>query len=143
MRLPMNYFDTKMTGDIMQRIDDHSRIQSYLTGSTLSTLFSMFNFVIFGIILMLYNPLIFIIFIIGSVLYFLWVKFFLKKRAELDHKSFSLNSANQSNIVQFVAGMQEIKLNACEKENRWEWERLQAKMFRLSVQGMALGQHKN
>jgi ATP-binding cassette subfamily B protein len=143
MRLPMNYFDTKMTGDIIQRIGDHSRIQNYLTGSTLSTLFSMFNFVIFGVILVWYNPLIFAIFLIGSVLYFLWVTLFLKKRAELDHKSFALNSSNQSNIVQLVTGMQEIKLNACEQEKRWEWERLQAKLFRLGVQGMALGQYQS
>lgn len=143
MRLPMNYFDTKMTGDIIQRIGDHSRIQSYLTGSTLSTLFSLVNFVIFGIVLVLYNPLIFAIFIVGSTFYFLWVKLFLKKRAELDHKSFALNAANQSNIVQLVGGMQEIKLNACEKEKRWEWERLQAKLFRLGIRGMALGQYQS
>ena len=143
MRLPMNYFDTKMTGDIIQRIGDHRRIQDYLTGSTFGTLFSIFNFVIFGIILVWYNPLIFTIFIIGSILYFLWVKLFLKKRAELDHKNFALNSANQSNIVQLVTGMQEIKLNTCETEKRWEWEHLQAQMFRLGIKGLALGQYQS
>ena len=143
MRLPMGYFDTKMTGDIIQRIGDHSRIQSFLTNSSLSILFSMFNIVIFGIILALYNLKIFSIFIIGSVLYFLWVWLFMKKRAELDHKSFAQQSANQSNIIQLITGMQEIKLNACEQQKRWEWERIQARLFRLQVKGLALGQYQD
>jgi len=143
MRLPMSYFDTKMTGDILQRIGDHSRIQSFLTGSTLSILFSMFNFIIFGVVLILYSPLIFTIFLIGSILYFGWVFLFLKKRAELDHKSFALRSSNQSNIVQLITGMQEIKLNTCEQQKRWEWEGIQAKMFRLGIKGLALGQYQS
>jgi ATP-binding cassette subfamily B protein len=89
MRLPMGYFDTKMTGDILQRIGDHSRIQSFLTNSSLSILFSLFNLVIFGIILCLYSLKIFGIFLIGSILYFLWVWLFMNKRAELDHKNFA------------------------------------------------------
>lgn len=143
MRLPMNYFDTKMTGDILQRIGDHSRIQSFLTGSTLSVLFSMFNFVIFGIILILYSPLVFAIFFVGSAIYFTWILLFLKKRAELDHKSFAIQSSNQSNIVQLITGMQEIKLNGCEQQKRWEWEAIQAKIFRLGIKGMALGQYQD
>jgi ATP-binding cassette subfamily B protein len=143
MRLPMGYFDTKMTGDILQRIGDHSRIQSFLTNSTLSVLFSMFNLIIFGIILALYNLKILSIFLIGSALYFVWVWLFLKKRAELDHKNFAQQSAHQSNVIQLVTGMQEIKLNACEQQKRWEWERIQAKLFRLRVNGMALGQYQD
>ena len=143
MRLPMGYFDTKMTGDIIQRIGDHSRIQSFLTNSSLSILFSMFNIVIFGIILALYNLKIFGIFLIGSVLYFLWVWLFMKKRAELDHKNFAQQSANQSNIIQLITGMQEIKLNACEQQKRWEWERIQARLFRLQIKGLALGQYQD
>jgi ATP-binding cassette subfamily B protein len=143
MRLPMAYFDTKMTGDILQRIGDHSRIQSFLTGSTLSILFSLFNLLIFGIILALYNLKILSIFLAGSLLYFLWVWLFMKKRAELDHKNFAQQSAQQSNVIQLITGMQEIKLNACEQQKRWEWERIQAKLFRLRVKGMALGQYQD
>ncbi|GHT75041.1 ABC transporter ATP-binding protein [Bacteroidia bacterium] len=143
MRLPMGYFDTKMTGDIIQRIGDHSRIQSFLTNSSLSIIFSMFNIVIFGIILALYNLKIFSIFLIGSILYFLWVWLFMKKRAELDHKNFAQNATNQSNIIQLITGMQEIKLNACERQKRWDWERIQARLFRLQVKGLALAQYQD
>ncbi|GHU72518.1 ABC transporter ATP-binding protein [Bacteroidia bacterium] len=143
MRLPMGYFDTKMTGDLLQRIGDHSRIQSFLTNSSLSVVFSFFNILIFGCILLLYNVRIFAIFFIGSLLYLLWVWLFMKKRAELDHKSFAQQSAHQSNVIQLITGMQEIKLNGCEQQKRWEWERIQAKLFRLSVKGMALGQYQD
>ena len=143
MRLPMGYFDTKMTGDILQRIGDHSRIQNFLTNSSLGTLFSMFNILIFGVILALYSLKIFTIFFVGSTLYFCWVRLFMNKRAELDHKSFAQQSSNQSNIIQLVTGMQEIKLNGCEQQKRWEWERIQARLFRLRVKGLALGQYQD
>ncbi len=143
MRLPMGYFDTKMVGDILQRINDHSRIQSYLTNSSLSILFSMFNMVIFSIVLFLYSYSIFAIFFLGSALYLGWVWMFMKYRAELDHKSFAQNSANQSNVIQLVTGMQEVKLNGCEHQKRWEWERIQAKLFRIRIRGMALSQYQD
>ena len=143
MRLPMQYFDTKMVGDILQRINDHDRIQGYLTSSTLGILFSFVNIIIFSIILFLYSAKIFIIFFIGSVLYFCWVWLFMKRRAELDHKNFAQQSANQSNVVQLVTGMQEIKLSACEQQKRWEWERIQAKLFRIRLKGLALGQYQD
>lgn len=143
MRMPMEYFDTKMTGDILQRINDHSRIQSFLTNSSLGILFSTFNIVLFSIILCLYNLKIFGIFFAGSTLYFLWVWLFMKRRAELDNKQFAQNSANQSNVIQLVTGMQEIKLNACEQQKRWEWERIQARLFRLRIKGLALGQYQD
>ena len=143
MRLPMGYFDTKMVGDILQRINDHTRIQNYLTNSSLSILFSVFNIVIFSAVLLLYSFTIFAIFFVGSFLYFMWVWLFMKRRAELDHKSFAQNSANQSNVIQLVTGMQEIKLNACEQQKRWEWERIQAKLFRLQIKGLALGQYQD
>jgi ATP-binding cassette subfamily B protein len=143
MRLPMGYFDTKMVGDILQRINDHTRIQNYLTNSSLSILFSVFNLFIFSIVLFLYSFTIFAIFFAGSVLYFGWVWLFMKRRAELDHKSFAQNSANQSNVIQLVTGMQEIKLNACEQQKRWEWERIQAKLFRLQIKGLALAQYQD
>jgi ATP-binding cassette subfamily B protein len=143
MKLPMGYFDTKMTGDILQRIGDHSRIQNFLTNSSLSILFSMFNILIFGIILCLYNPKIFGVFLVGSVLYFAWVWLFMNKRAELDHKNFAQQSAHQSNVIQLVTGMQEIKLSGCEQQKRWEWEHIQARLFRLRVKGLALGQYQD
>lgn len=143
MRLPMQYFDTKMVGDILQRINDHDRIQNYLTNSTLSILFSFVNLIIFSIVLFLYSAKIFVIFFAGSALYFCWVWIFMKRRAELDHKNFAQQSANQSNVVQLVTGMQEIKLNACEQSKRWEWERIQAKLFRLRIKGLALGQYQD
>lgn len=142
MKLPMTFFETKMTGDIMQRMNDQGRIQNFLTGSSLSTLFSIFNLVIFSFVLAYYNLTIFGIFIASSILYSLWVVFFLKKRRELDFKRFEISSQNQSSIVQLISGMQEIKLNNCEQQKRWEWERIQAKLFRLSVKGVALGQYQ-
>lgn len=143
MKLPISYFDTKMTGDILQRINDHTRIQNFLTGSSLSILFSVFNILIFGIVLLIYNWVIFFIFMLGSALYVCYVWLFMKKRAELDHKSFAQQSANQSTVVQLISGMQEIKLSACEQQKRWEWERIQAKLFKLSVKGLALRQYQD
>jgi ATP-binding cassette subfamily B protein len=143
MRLPMGYFDTKMVGDILQRINDHTRIQNYLTNSSLSVLFSVVNIVIFSFVLLLYSFAIFAIFFVGSVLYFLWVWLFMKRRAELDNKNFAQQSANQSNVVQLITGMQEIKINGCERQKRWEWERIQAKLFRLRIKGLALAQYQD
>lgn len=142
-RMPMGYFDTKMVGDILQRINDHTRIQDYLTNSSLNVLFSFFNIIILGLVLAFYNFKIFAIFLIGSLLYFLWVWLFMKKRAELDHKNFAQLSANQSTVIQLITGMQEIKLNACEQQKRWGWEAIQARLFRLRVKGMALTQYQD
>ena len=142
MRLPVGYFDTKMTGDLMQRIGDHKRIQSFLTGSSLNILFSFFNIVIFGFVLLYYNTTIFSIFFIASGLYILWISLFMKRRRELDYKSFTQNAANQSSVIQLITGMQEIKLNTCEKQKRWEWERIQARLFKISSKGLALGQYQ-
>lgn len=143
MRLPMGYFDTKMTGDLLQRMGDHTRIQNYLTNSTLNILFGLFNIVIFTLILLFYNVTIFLIFLVGSLLYFFWVSLFMKKREALDHKNFAQQAANQSNVIQLITGMQEIKLNACEQQKRWEWERIQAKLFKLRIKGLALSQYQD
>lgn len=143
MRMPMGYFDTKMTGDILQRLNDHTRIQDYLTNSSLNVIFSTFNIIIFGLVLCVYSLKIFAIFFVGSLLYFLWVWLFMKKRAELDHKNFAQKSANQSSIIQLITGMQEIKLNACEQRKRWDWESIQARLYRLRIKGLALGQYQD
>lgn len=142
MKLPMSFFETKMTGDIMQRMSDQGRIQSFLTGSSLNTIFSLFNLVVFAFVLAYYNINIFVIFLVSSILYSLWVIFFLKKRRELDFKRFDISSENQSNIVQLISGMQEIKLNNCEQQKRWEWERIQAGLFKFSMKSLALGQYQ-
>ena len=142
MKLPIGYFDTKMIGDIMQRIGDHRRIESFLTTSTLNILFSMLNLVIFGVVLSIYDMRIFTIFIVGSVLYFLWIYLFMKKRRELDFKRFAQLSDNQSNLFQLITGMQEIKLNNCEKQKRWEWERIQARLFKVNIKSLSLSQYQ-
>ncbi len=140
MKLPMSFFDTKMTGDIMQRMNDQKRIESFLTGTTLNTIFSMFNLLVFTGVLAYYNVNIFFIFLLSSVLYSLWVIAFLKRRRELDFKRFDISAKNQSSMVQLINGMQEIKLNNCEQQKRWEWEHLQAGLFRFSIKSLSLGQ---
>lgn len=142
MRLPMKYFDTKLTGDLLQRIGDHRRIESFLTGTTLNILFSMINLVIFGLVLLYYNLLIFSVFLFGSILYGLWVYIFLRRRAELDHRRFAQMSAHQSNLIQLIQGMQEIKLQNCEQQKRWEWETIQARLFRIGIKGLSLRQYQ-
>ncbi|QUR44528.1 peptidase domain-containing ABC transporter [Bacteroides xylanisolvens] len=140
MRLPIRFFDTKNIGDIMQRIGDHSRIQSFMTGTTLSTLFSFFNFFIFAGIMTYYDLSILIVFLVGNTLYIIWILSFMRYRRKLDNARFTQASANQSNMVQLITGMQEIKLNHCEKQQRWKWESIQVKLFKISIQGTALGQ---
>jgi ATP-binding cassette, subfamily B, bacterial len=142
MKLPMSFFDTKMFGDIMQRIGDHSRIEQFLTGQTLSTLFSLVNLVIFGGVLAMYSLPIFLIFMVGSILYALWVMIFLKERRKLDFKMFDVAAKNQGSLVQLIQGMQEIKLANAEHLKRWEWERIQTKMFQFQTKGLALNQYQ-
>ena len=143
MKLPISFFDTRMTGDILQRINDHRRIERILTTSSLNVLFSMVNLVIFGIVLAYYNLYIFLIFLAGSILYFLWILIFLKKRADLDYKRFSQLSQEQSKVIELINGMQTIKLNNAEKKKRWGWEFMQARLFNISIEGLALEQYQN
>lgn len=142
MKLPLRFFDTKHVGDIMQRIGDNERIKTFLTGTTLTTLFSFVNFIIFAIILAYYNLLILVVFTLGNALYITWILLFLRYRRKLDMARFSQASAEQSNLVQIVTGMQEIKLNNCEKQQRWKWERIQVKLFKISMRSLALGQYQ-
>lgn len=140
MRLPIAFFDSKMVGDIMQRIGDSNRIQTFLTGSLLSIVTAALSFLIYGAIMAGYNLTILGIFLLGSILYIGWIIIFMKRRRKLDYMRFQEASANQSNIVQLINGMQDIKLNNCEKQKRWEWERIQAKLYRISIKGLSLGQ---
>ena len=140
MKLPIGFFDTKMIGDLLQRINDHHRIEQFLSTSTLTILFSFFNLIVFGVILAFYNLYIFLIFLVGSILYIAWVLAFLNWRKKLDYKRFQEMSRNQSSLIHLINGMQEIKLNNCEKQKRWEWERIQAKMFKINVKSVTLEQ---
>ncbi len=142
MKLPVSFFDTKMIGDLIQRIGDHQRIENFLTSSTLNILFSFFTLIIFGIVLLVYNVNIFLIFLIGSVLYTLWVYIFMKRRRELDNRRFAQLSDNQSNVIQLITGMQEIKLNNCEKQKRWEWENIQSRLFKVNIASLSLDQYQ-
>lgn len=140
MRLPLAYFDSKKTGDLLQRMNDHKRIESFLTGSSINVLFSLVNLVIFSVVLAVFNTGIFLVFAVASVLYGLWVILFLKKRKELDYKRFDIASQEQSATIQLIQGMQEIKLANAERPMRWNWERLQAKLFRYSMKSLSLNQ---
>ncbi|MDR2962975.1 MAG: peptidase domain-containing ABC transporter [Bacteroidales bacterium] len=142
MKLPMRFFDSKNVGDIMQRIGDHSRIETFLTGSSLNTLFSLVNFVIFAFVLAYFSAKILLIFLVGNTLYVAWVLFFMKYRRKLDHKRFAQAASEQSNLLQLITGMQEIKLNNCEKQKRWQWERIQVKLFKIGIKGLAIGQYQ-
>lgn len=142
MKLPIGFFDSKMTGDLLQRINDHKRIESFLTNSSLNTLFSLINLVVFGVVLAIYDTTIFAVFLGGSLLHIAWVAFFLKKRRELDFKRFDQLAANQSSLIQLITGMQEIKLNNYEKQKRWEWEKIQAALFQVNVKGLQLEQYQ-
>jgi ATP-binding cassette, subfamily B, bacterial len=142
MKLPLYFFDTKQTGDIIQRIGDHKRIENFLTGTALNTLFSLFNLVIFSIILLQYSSYVFAIFCIGSFLYFLWICLFLRYRRNLDYKRFALASKENTATMQLIFGMQEIKLNGAEQFRRWEWEGLQAALFKLSFKSLSLSQYQ-
>lgn len=142
MKLPIRFFDTKNIGDIIQRIGDHNRIEAFLTGSALSTIFSLGNFIAFSIILAYYNPGILGVFLLGNTLYVIWILFFMKYRRNLDYKKFSQASAEQGNIIHMVTGMQEIKLNNVEKQYRWKWERIQVKLFKINIKNLALEQYQ-
>jgi ATP-binding cassette subfamily B protein len=142
MKLPISFFDEKLIGDIMQRIDDHNRIRSFLTDSLISIFFAGVTLIMYTIIMATYNLGILGVFLLGSILYIGWVMLFLKRRRELDYKRFQQSAVNQSNIVQLITGMQEIKLNSCEKQKRWEWERIQIKLFKVSLKSMILNQNQ-
>ena len=140
MKLPLRYFDTKNTGDIMQRINDHDRIKQLLTGSSLNIIFSVFNFIVFSVILAYYHLFILCLFLVGNILYVLWVCFFMRYRRELDIRRFYQSAAEQQNIIQLVQGMQDIKLTGCERQKRWEWQRIQRMLYKINIRSLQLGQ---
>lgn len=142
MKLPIRFFDSKMVGDITQRIQDHHRIEQFLTATTLNTLFSLLNLLVFSIVLAIYSVTILAIFLGGSLLTVSWILLFLAKRRDLDYARFQQQSNNQNNLFEIITGMQEIKLNNSETNKRWGWERVQAKLFKVNVRSMALEQYQ-
>ena len=140
LRLPMSFFDTKLMGDLLQRIGDHSRVQKFLTSQLLGILFSMLSFIVFGIVLLIYNRLIFVIFLAGSLLYGVWIARFLSRRKVIDYELFEQQAINQNKTYQFITSMQEIKLQDCEQRRRWEWEDTQADLFRVQMKSLKLQQ---
>jgi ATP-binding cassette subfamily B protein len=139
-RLPLRYFDTKMTGDIMQRISDHGRIKSFLMGQSVGLFFSFGNFIVFAAILAYFDWQILLISLFGNGLYVGWVMLFMRYRRILDTRRFNQSAGEQNKLIQLVQGMQEIKLNNCEKQKRWEWERIQVKLFKINIDGLRIGQ---
>ena len=140
LRLPMSFFDTKLIGDLLQRIGDHSRVQKFLTSQLLGILFSMLSFIVFGIVLLIYNRLIFVIFLAGSLLYGVWIARFLSRRKVIDYELFEQQAINNNRTYQFLTSMQEIKLQDCEQRRRWEWEDTQADLFRVQMKSLKLQQ---
>jgi len=140
MKLPIGFFDSKLIGDLLQRIGDQVRIEKFLTSSALNILFSFFNLVIFSIVLIIYSWQIFLVFIVGTLLYIVWIRLFMRKRRKLDFMRFEQYSKNQSKLIELISGIQEIKLNNSETQKRWEWENIQAKLFNVNMKTLALGQ---
>jgi ATP-binding cassette subfamily B protein len=142
MKLPVGFFDTKLTGDILQRIGDHRRIETFLTTSSLTILFSMVNLVVFAIIMAIYSLKILLIFLAGAILYFLWISIFMKRRRTLDQKYFTKMAQNQSKLIQIIHGIREIKLNNAERSSQWEWKDIQAGVFRVNMRTLSLNQYQ-
>ena len=140
LKLPMSFFDTKLMGDLMQRMGDHNRVNSFLTQQTLSIVFSLFTFIVFSIVLLSYNWLIFAIFMLGSLLYGGWLALFLRRRKVLDYELFEQQAINNNKTYEFITSMQEIKLQDCEQRRRWEWEDVQADLFGVQMKSLKLQQ---
>ncbi len=142
MKLPIAFFDSKTIGDLLQRVQDHDRIENFLSSSTIGVLFSLLNVLIFSVILAWFSTAIFLLFIAGTALYVAWIVLFMNRRKVLDYKRFDQASGNQSSMVQLLNGMQEIKLNNSERRRRWEWERIQVRLYKISIKSLALLQYQ-
>ena len=140
LKLPMSFFDTKLMGDLMQRMNDHSRVNTFLTQQTLNITFAMLTFVVFSVVLFFYNKLVFVIFLLGSILYGGWMTLFLKRRKVLDYELFEQQAINNNKTYEFITSMQEIKLQDCEQRRRWEWEDTQADLFGVQMKSLKLQQ---
>lgn len=142
LKLPVNFFDSRNTGEHLQRIQDHARIQNFVSSSSFNMLYSIVLFVVFNFVLAYYNVTIFVVFLIGAVCYVGWTLFFLKKRAELDFKRFDEQSQSQTSLVQIINGVREIKINNSQRKNRWKWEQVQISLFKTSMSSLKLAQYQ-
>ena len=140
LKLPMSFFNTKLMGDLLQRIGDHSRVQKFLTGQVLNIIFTFLSFMIFGIVLLIFDKIIFGIFVTGSIAYGLWISSFLRRRKVIDYELFEQQAINQNKTYQFITSMQEIKLQDCEQRRRWEWEDTQSDLFNVQMKSLKLQQ---
>lgn len=143
LKLPINFFETRNTGEHLQRIQDHTRIQNFVSSSTFGMVYSIALFIVFGFVLAFYSMKIFFVFLIGAILYVSWTFFFLKKRAELDFKRFDESSQSQTSLVQIINGVKEIKINNSQRKNRWKWEQIQISLFKTSISSLALAQYQS
>ena len=143
LKLPLGFFDTKFIGDILQRINDHNRVEAFLRSSVLNTVFSLFNIVVFGIVLAFYSVVILGVFAVTSVAYFVWILLFMRRRADIDHKRFKAYAENRSKIIQIIQGVEDIKLNNAEHPKRWEWEHIQSRIFHINIRSLAWEQYQS
>jgi ATP-binding cassette subfamily B protein len=143
MKLPLGFFDSRNTGDLLQRIGDHRRIEAFLTQSSLSILLSSINLLVFGVVLLMYSIPIFFIFLFSSMLYIFWISFFLKRRREIDYMAFQQMSDNQSSLIEIIQGMPEIKLQGSHFKRRWAWASIQARLFRIQMKSLAISQYQD
>ncbi|MFI0428448.1 peptidase domain-containing ABC transporter [Mariniflexile sp. HMF6888] len=143
LKLPITFFETRNTGEHLQRIQDHTRIQNFVSSSSFNMVYSLVLFLVFNFVLAFYNLKIFLVFIVGAVLYVGWTFFFLKKRAELDFKRFDENSQSQTSLVQIINGVKEIKINNSQRKNRWKWEQIQISLFKTSLSSLTLAQYQS
>jgi ATP-binding cassette subfamily B protein len=142
LKLPVNFFDTRNTGEHLQRIQDHSRVQNFVSSSSFIMLYSIVLFVVFNFVLAYYNFKIFVVFLIDAIIYVSWTLFFLKKRAELDFKRFDEQSQSQTSLIQIINGVREIKVNNSQRKNRWKWEQVQISLFKTSMSSLKLVQYQ-
>lgn len=143
MKLPIQFFENKIAGDILQRANDHDRIRSFLMNNSLNFIFSIITFLVFGIILFIYNPVLFLIYLIGSAFFLTWVLVFMSFRKKLDWQYFDLNSQNQSYWVETIETIQDIKINNYDKFKRWKWEAIQAKIFNVNQKVLTIDNAQN
>lgn len=142
MKLPIAFYSSKTTGDLLQRINDHYRIEGFLTTTTLTILFAFIQLVAFGAVLAVYHLPVFLVFLAGTIIYAVWLLFFMEMRRDLDYKRFNQLSENQNTLIQLIRGMQEIKLNGNEQQKRWEWQQIQEQLFHISVHSLKIDQYQ-
>ena len=142
LKLPMSFFDTKLMGDLMQRMNDHGRVNNFLTQNVLNIVFSLLTLIVFSVVLVIYDKLVFLAFLIGSMLYGVWVALFLKRRKVIDYELFEQQAINNNRTYEFITSMQEIKLQDCEQRKRQEWEHIQKDLFKIQQKSLRLQQQE-